>query len=240
MKCVKSTHAGRAGKDTSALFYLHSLYPALVFKQSNFWTHSPGLKKGVSHTAMKSCFLECQNPRLTNNLAVSQSFWFPFMICTFSSLFSPKLQMPHFTTALPHFTLGTSQGCLCCSSLSWCCRASGWRSRVQFQYLVSSQLRLMGSCWHFEENTLNESLFLCIDDTSNLCSFSVRQLQLLITIQPWDVATLHCKPLCSHPLLPSPAPAGNTVFCFWQNDTHLLLLKGCLSSCPPPPIQELP
>lgn len=76
---------------------------------------------------------------------------------------------------------------------------------------------------------------LCIVDTSNLCSFSVHQVQLLVTIQLPDVATPHCKPLCSHPLFLLLATP-----CFASGKTHLLLLKDCLSSCPPPPIQELP
>lgn len=94
------THICREGREGHICPVLHSLYP--VFKQSYFWTHSPGLKKGVSHAAMKSFFLECQNPRLTSNLVVLQSFWSPFMICTFSSLFNPKLRhLPGVPLLLP-------------------------------------------------------------------------------------------------------------------------------------------
>lgn len=147
------------------------------------------------------------------------------MICTFCSLFNPKLQTPHFTTALvpcPTSVWAPPRGYLCCSPLSWSCTASCWRSGVQFQQLASTQLRLMGNCRHFEENTSNRSLFLCLDDTHNLCSFSVHQLQLLVTIQLLDVATLHCKPLCSHPLFRSPDPASCWQHCFASGKmTHI-------------------
>lgn len=128
----------------------------------------------------------------------------------------------HSLSALPHFSLGISKGYFCCSPLSWSCTASCWRSGVQFQQLASTQLRLMGNCRHFEENTSNRSLFLCLDDTHNLCSFSVHQLQLLVTIQLLDVATLHCKPLCSHPLFRSPDPASCWQHCFASGKmTHI-------------------
>lgn len=93
-------HTCREGREGHICPVLHSLCPTLVLKQSYFWTHSPGLKKVLSHTAMKSHLLECQNPRLTSNLVVLQSSWSLSMICTLCSLFNPKLQTPHFTTAL--------------------------------------------------------------------------------------------------------------------------------------------
>lgn len=146
-RCVWSVwniHTYREGREGHICHGLHSLYPASLLKQSYFWTHCPGLKKGVSH--LKSCFLKCQNPRLTSNLIVLQSSWSPFIIYPFSSLFDPKLQMPHFTTALvpcstsvwapprgtcaaPHCP-GPAQplaGDLGCNSNSWSQPNQGWR-----------------------------------------------------------------------------------------------------------------
>lgn len=137
----------------------------------------------------------------------------------------------HSLSAQLPFSLGTSQEHLCRSSLSWSCQSSCWRSGAVFQQLASAQLRLMGSCSHFEGK-----LSRYLDGTSNLCSFSVHQLQLLVIIQFSDVAMLRCKPLTSRALFCSPALLAMLCLAFGEM-THICCSSSAVS-CPPQSIEE--
>lgn len=150
------THTRREGREGHICHVLHSLYPALVFKQSYSWTHSPGLKKGVSHTAMKSCFLGVSESKAHKQFGCFTVFLISLYDLPVLFVIQPKpagASFHHSLSALPHFSLSPSQWYLCRSPLFWSFTASCWRSGVQVRQLVSAQLRVMGSCRHFEENT---------------------------------------------------------------------------------------